>query len=80
MSCMILMFVMASTYPTSNGATNTDILVDKKVQDTIILPKASKIPAQTNRVYRVNNEIITVDTSKPGWAVSILLEDSPESN
>jgi hypothetical protein len=80
MSCMILMFTMASTYPASKNAdiipaSDSQVLVSK---DAIEAYK--RIPKQSQRVYQVDNKVISVDTSKSGWAVSLLLAEDSSSN
>ena len=79
MSCMILMFAMASSYPASERANSEPADIEISVSKDI--PGSYKnIPKQSQRVYQVDNKIISVDTSKEGWAVSLLLEKDNSSN
>ncbi len=80
MSCMILMFTMASTYPTSKNADSPPITDAYISISKDVIEGYKSIPKQSQRVYQVDDKIISVDTSKEGWAVSLLLEEDNSSN
>jgi hypothetical protein len=79
MSFMILMFAMVNIQPDS------DMLSGVVVRDTASFRKAASDPylsllSDGKRTYRINGEVVTVDTSKPGWAVTLLLKNAQGSN
>ena len=80
MSCMILMFAMVSTYP--GNISNHERVIDNNVTIPVSVRTDSfkSVPSQTKRVYKMGEKMVTVDISKPGWAVDLLLSESKTSN
>ena len=75
MSCMAIMFAMALTYP-SQTKTKTkvrDVPAAEGVLHTDL--SSSSMPIRAKRVYYIDSKPVTVDTSKQGWAVDLLIED-----
>lgn len=77
MSCVTLLFIMAMSYPAK-----TDIISENnsQAQQEISSKKEMKIPSYGKRTYYMGDKPVTVDTSKSGWAVDLLLEKSIPSN
>lgn len=80
MSCMILMFAMINTYP--GNISNHEQAIDGNVviAASVRTDSFKSVPSQTKRVYRMGEKMVTVDISKPGWAVDILLSEPKTSN
>lgn len=76
MTCVTLMFAMITTNPAKSNENKNEI--DCKVPDvqaysaSNFKKKASGVNAV--RVYYVDNQPVTVDTSQQGWAVDILMQ------
>ena len=75
MTCVTLMFVMISTHPSQTNAT-----INESPKADIEKFKAKgkdsgQTGVQTKRIYFVDNQPVTVDTSKKGWAVDLLIRD-----
>ena len=75
MTCITLMLVMISTHPTQTEASKSEKTYITESALKTDIKDLEKTGVQSKRIYFIDNQPITVDTSKQGWAVDLLLSD-----
>ena len=69
------MSVMIASHPSETNATKNEVTIETISSFSAKSSSSEKSGVQAKRIYFVDNQPVTVDTSKQGWAVDLLLKN-----